>query len=48
MAIVAAYTYVPELALSLEGRRECDGVMEGQAEGLVSLVAALVIEQVVL
>ena len=39
----------PELALGLEGRGECDGVVESQAEGVVRHVVALAtVEQVLL
>ena len=38
----------PELALSLKGRGECNSVVEGEAESLMSFVATLVVEQVVL
>lgn len=39
---------VPELALSLESRGDSDGVVESEAEGLMSLVTALVPEHVLL
>ena len=36
----------PELALRLQGRREPNGVVEGETEGLVRLFGALVVEEV--
>ena len=39
---------LPELALRGQGRGECNSVVEGETESLVSLVATLVVEQVVL
>ena len=39
---------IPELALRGNSWGECNSVVEGEAESLVSLVATLVVEQVVL
>ena len=36
----------PELACRLQGRRETNGVVEGETEGLVRLFGALVMEEV--
>ena len=36
----------PEPALRLEQWRECHGIVEGQPEGLVSFLSALVVEEV--
>ena len=41
--------YTPELASASNGRRDTDGVVEGQTEGLVDFLAALAaIEQILL
>ncbi len=42
----AVRTSADKLAASLSGGRECDSVVEGQAEGLVGLLSALVVEEV--
>ena len=39
---------VPELALSLKGWGEGDGIVEGQTKCVVCFVTALVVEQIVL
>ena len=36
----------PEFALRLQGRREPNGVVEGETKGLVRLFGALVVEEV--
>ena len=38
---------IPELATSLHLRRECDGVVERETEGLVRLLSAGVVEELV-
>ncbi len=38
---------MPELARGLQRRGESDGVVEGEAEGLMSLITAFVVEEVV-
>ena len=39
---------IPKLALRFQGGRDRNGIMEGHAQSLMCLVAALVIEHVVL